>query len=319
MASSPWVRVGVGFALVYGSALLLLRKWNREGASLGAVTAKPDDDFVDEMRADPERAEYYRRTANKAREAAQRIVAEGRGFGRKAFLADVAREMGMPMSRFAPLALSWNRLGWISLSRADLVAAMDTKKVDDSTIHWDRSEVQFMDTRDHEEDRRREREAAAKRATRKRSLEGIVTATVPPNVAKAVDVSAKEYEKAARDYNRTSRAAVRIVGTSLGKARAAHKQAAAKLDSARERLIRSINDVSEEAHGDIYRTPWSDVMEIVENADGAMDERDFLTGDYNESVREVKRREKAIATAIEDFKAELKVAPFTWEFDDGED
>lgn len=99
---------------------------------LGVVHVTYDRERIEEMR---ERPEFYRKAADKVNEAACEIVKRGDGWGaRKAFLSDVANAVGTPMRRLAPMVTAWNNLGWVSLSRADLVAAMDEKKVADSEV-----------------------------------------------------------------------------------------------------------------------------------------------------------------------------------------
>ncbi|HEX7095158.1 MAG TPA: hypothetical protein VF183_04710 [Acidimicrobiales bacterium] len=104
----------------------------RRRRGLGAVKVQLDRERIAEMREDPRG--FYRGAADRVNRAACAIVGRGDGFGRKAFLADVAAEVGVPMKRLGPMLAAWNNLGWVDLSRADLVGGMDAKKVKDSEL-----------------------------------------------------------------------------------------------------------------------------------------------------------------------------------------
>jgi hypothetical protein len=107
----------------------------------GGVEAELDMELVERMRAHPEN---FQRGARNIQAIADEIVAERRGFGRKAFICDVAEAMATTTARLAPTLLAYQNLGWLQMSRADLVGAMDPKKVAASTIHSAGSEFQFI-------------------------------------------------------------------------------------------------------------------------------------------------------------------------------
>lgn len=111
----------------------------RSKKGLGSVDIELDMERVAEMR---ERPEFYRKGADKLVEAACRISQRGEAWGfskRKVFLSDLSKEVGIPMHRLAPLVVPAHNLGWLNLARADLVGAMDPKKVEDSEIVVGRS------------------------------------------------------------------------------------------------------------------------------------------------------------------------------------
>lgn len=93
------------------------------------VTIDPDE--LERVRAYP--SDYERAIAHTLA-AAKESVAAGDGFGAKAWISDVAKRLGIPMSRFAPLIALWHAAGLISLSRLDLVAAADPAKARESQV-----------------------------------------------------------------------------------------------------------------------------------------------------------------------------------------
>jgi len=96
-----------------------------------AVRVSLDRERLAEMR---ERESFFHPAADRVNVAAREIVAMGEGWGRKAFISDVAERLGSTPQRLAPLLVAWNNLGWVELGRADLVGAMPPKKVDASEV-----------------------------------------------------------------------------------------------------------------------------------------------------------------------------------------
>ena len=60
---------------------------------------------------------------------ARAIVAAGQGYGRKAFICDVASALGADLATCKVFLLAAHKAGCLDLSRADLVEAMDPAKV----------------------------------------------------------------------------------------------------------------------------------------------------------------------------------------------
>ena len=110
------------------------------------VRAYVDLERVQEMR---ENEAFYRPAAEKVNAAAKTLVQRGIGFGDKAYISDVAKELGSTTSRLAPLLVNWNNIGWVRLSRADLVGAMPRDKVRDSEIDVGGGTFNFVDTFDY--------------------------------------------------------------------------------------------------------------------------------------------------------------------------
>jgi hypothetical protein len=73
-------------------------------------------------------------TATQVLAAATRLVARSQGYGRQAYISDVAAELGLTVAALAPTLNTLHREGSIVLARADLVAAMDGAKVKASEI-----------------------------------------------------------------------------------------------------------------------------------------------------------------------------------------
>jgi hypothetical protein len=125
-----------------GENLMYLAKFDRNPPwDAGEKNVPIDMTLISEMEADPAR---YRRGAQKVIDAAAQAVASGQGFGPKAFICDVAEGMGTKTHRIAHLLVAYNMLGWIQLSRADLVGAMDPKKVAASHIHSAGADFHFV-------------------------------------------------------------------------------------------------------------------------------------------------------------------------------
>jgi hypothetical protein len=98
------------------------------------IVVRIDPERLQEMR---ERSQFYRGAATELKKAACRIAARGEAWGasgRKVFLADLAQEMQRSVQRMSSLLVSFHRLGWLELSRADLVSAMDAAKLVESEI-----------------------------------------------------------------------------------------------------------------------------------------------------------------------------------------
>lgn len=90
---------------------------------------------LDELLTDAARRSFAAGAAAKVEACARRQAAAGQGFGqRKAFISRVAAELGLPVSRLAPLLVLWQAAGLISLCRADLVGAMDAATVEASEV-----------------------------------------------------------------------------------------------------------------------------------------------------------------------------------------
>lgn len=60
---------------------------------------------------------------------ARSLVAAGQGYGRKAFICDVAHALGADLATAKVFLLAAHKAGCLDLSRADLVEAMDPRKV----------------------------------------------------------------------------------------------------------------------------------------------------------------------------------------------
>jgi hypothetical protein len=74
-------------------------------------------------------------TADSVNAAARKIIADGRGWGdSKAYICDVASELGTTTAAIKAQLVELNRRGEISLSRADLIEAMDACKVAESHL-----------------------------------------------------------------------------------------------------------------------------------------------------------------------------------------
>lgn len=140
MATPGW-KLTVGLAalaaLGVGVALIIRRRrW------LGALTgAKPFDssaDFHERLQDADERRAFFEGAAKKVQEAADQIAKEGGGWmgSDKVYITDVAKRLGSSTARLAGLLLVARNKGWIDLSRADLVGAMDPTKVAASEIDY---------------------------------------------------------------------------------------------------------------------------------------------------------------------------------------
>lgn len=140
-----------------------------------------DLDQIDAMRSDEA---YYRKAANKANAAAKALVERGEGWGQKAFISDVAAELGMPVARLAPLLVNWNNLGWVQLSRADMVGVMPSEKVRASELELrHHTRFHFVDTHDYGRSKLRRNPEASSRAVDKfvefHEFEPRETGTIP--------------------------------------------------------------------------------------------------------------------------------------------
>lgn len=128
----PWL---IGGGVILGGLAAIAyaaHRHERRAGGFGATHVEIDLDRVAEMR---ERPAFYKRTADKIVEAACRIARRGDGWGaRKVFLSDLARELRIPMARLGPMLVHAQNLGWVTLARADVPAAMPPKKVADSEI-----------------------------------------------------------------------------------------------------------------------------------------------------------------------------------------
>lgn len=89
----------------------------------------PDAERLEEMR---DRLAFYKPAADRVNTAACKL---GQGFTRKAFIADVARDVGLkPNKHFGSLLTLWDRLGWVELQRADMRVGLDPQVVTDSEV-----------------------------------------------------------------------------------------------------------------------------------------------------------------------------------------
>lgn len=108
------------------------------------IVVRVDPERLQEMR---ERAPFYQGAADELNKAACRLSARGEAWGasrRKVFLSDLAWEMKMSVQRMSSLLAAFHRLGWLELSRADLVSAMDAEKLVESEIVDGNSSYHFI-------------------------------------------------------------------------------------------------------------------------------------------------------------------------------
>lgn len=106
------------------------------------TTSAVDLEMVRRMR---DRPDFYRPKADRVNDIARRLIAQGKGFGgRKAFLADVAGQLGYTTRDMAATFLAWNNLGWVELARADLPGSFDASKVAASEIRTGDATYNFL-------------------------------------------------------------------------------------------------------------------------------------------------------------------------------
>lgn len=99
-------------------------------ADLGAVQPYTPEEFSERVAEAKERAPFFQRTAKSVQDAANAIAADGGAWGgRKVFIADIAKRLGVKPDKIAGPLLVANNRGWLTLERADLTAAMDIEKV----------------------------------------------------------------------------------------------------------------------------------------------------------------------------------------------
>lgn len=111
----------------------VVRRKRGRSRGLGAVHTTIDLDYVREMSG--ERAPFFRDTAKSLIKAGCRILDDGEGWGdRKIFLSDLSKAVGIPVKRLGPLMANLSSAGLVNTARADLVAAMDPRKVADSEV-----------------------------------------------------------------------------------------------------------------------------------------------------------------------------------------
>lgn len=84
-------------------------------------------------------------TADSVNAAARKIIADGRGWGdSKAYICDVAAELGTSTRELAPVLMGLLAAGQVYLSRADLVEALDQAKLRASYIDHLGAEFHFV-------------------------------------------------------------------------------------------------------------------------------------------------------------------------------
>jgi lysophospholipase L1-like esterase len=94
-----------------------------------------DEAFRERLNESKESPKRFKATAERVVEVAQQIKAEGRAFGgRKVFIGDVAKRLGVPTKSIAGPLLIANNRGWLELARADMTFLMDQDKVASSEI-----------------------------------------------------------------------------------------------------------------------------------------------------------------------------------------
>lgn len=99
-------------------------------ASLGAVQPYTPEEFSERVAEAKERAPFFEKTAKSIQDTANAIAADGGAWGgRKVFIADIAKRLGVKPDKIAGPLLVANNRGWLTLERADLTGAMDTDKV----------------------------------------------------------------------------------------------------------------------------------------------------------------------------------------------
>lgn len=90
--------------------------------------------------SDPDRRAFMKATADSLNAAARRLDKQGKSVGaltKKVYLDDLAKAVGVPLARIAPMLFLFQRRGWIELQRRDLGAGQDVDLVDASTIEHD--------------------------------------------------------------------------------------------------------------------------------------------------------------------------------------
>jgi len=106
-----------------------------------AINQPIDFDLLEQMQENPS----HKAAANKALATARQLAARKISYGPyKVFLSDLAEALDIPMKSLAKLAVHWNNLGYVQLTRADLVGAMDPRKVRDSEVRSIGSEFHFI-------------------------------------------------------------------------------------------------------------------------------------------------------------------------------
>jgi hypothetical protein len=103
-----------------------------------ARVPRPSPDEL-EAEKDPERRRFVATAADRIRSAAGELVAEGRGFGNKVWIVDVAERLSLPVLRLAPLLVRMHRMGLVELVRRDLGVRGDDvgKKVTSEITYGD--------------------------------------------------------------------------------------------------------------------------------------------------------------------------------------
>ena len=103
--------------------------------TLDGVQPYTSEDFSERLQEAKANPRLFKATAERVKEAAQQIAREGGAWGgRKVFISDVAKRLGVSTKNIAGPLLIANNRGWLELARADLTAAMDEHKVRASEI-----------------------------------------------------------------------------------------------------------------------------------------------------------------------------------------
>lgn len=124
-----------GVAGAMGVGLWGITSRRRGGRALaGYMPYETFDAFRERLDESRERPAFFQKSAERVNEAALDVISRGDGWGRKAFIADVAKQLGVSTTKIAGLLLVANNRGWLTLERADLTGAMDERKVAASEI-----------------------------------------------------------------------------------------------------------------------------------------------------------------------------------------
>lgn len=142
-AAPPWwehkavVYGAIGVASLVAVGVVVKSARKRGDALSGVRVRSVDRDRLEEISTSAAHRDAARTLTRKA----SRLRHQGRGFGRKVWLADLAD--GQVTPEFARLLTAWHTLGWVELGRADLAAFPDKMAasevvVDDigSTFHF---------------------------------------------------------------------------------------------------------------------------------------------------------------------------------------
>lgn len=108
---------------------------SRAIAPFFGVQPYDSETFSERLKEAKENPKLFKATAERVAETAKAIAREGGAWGgRKVFISDIAKRLGVPTKSIAGPLLIANNRGWLELSRADLTAAMDEQKVRASEI-----------------------------------------------------------------------------------------------------------------------------------------------------------------------------------------